>query len=396
MRLSTGIVVMAAGFGAAGAYAAEATRAPFGTTPDGVAIEAVTLKAGNGISARIIAYGATLQALLLPDKNGRSADVALGYDDLAGYVAKPQFFGATVGRYANRIAGAKFDLDGKTYSLAANNGPNALHGGTKGFDKVVWTIREVKSGPVASVTLTYTSRDGEEGYPGTLKASVTYSLDEKSTLATSYEATTDKPTIVNLTNHSLFNLAGVPAARSILDHRLMVNADAYTPVDATLIPTGEQRNVAGTPFDFRQSAVIGARIRDASDAQIAIGRGYDHNFVLRGGVTDAPKLAARVEDPVSGRVLELYTTEPGVQIYTGNFLDGTTVGKSRVVYRQSDGLALEPQKFPDSPNHRGVSERAPRPGQDVPADVVLPLFRARPVAGRPRPARRTILSGGSR
>ena len=363
MRLSTGIVVLAAGFGATGTYAAEATRAPFGTTPDGVTVEAVTLKAGNGIGARIIAYGATLQALLLPDKNGRSADVALGYDDLAGYVAKPQFFGATVGRYANRIAGAKFDLDGKTYSLAANNGPNALHGGTKGFDKVVWTIGEVKSGPVASVTLTYTSRDGEEGYPGTLKASVTYSLDEKSTLTTSYEATTDKPTIVNLTNHSLFNLAGVPAARSILDHRLMVNADAYTPVDATLIPTGEQRNVAGTPFDFRQSAVIGARIRDASDAQIAIGRGYDHNFVLRGGVTDAPKLAARVEDPVSGRVLELYTTEPGVQIYTGNFLDGTTVGKSRVVYRQGDGLALEPQKFPDSPNHAAFPSARLDPGK---------------------------------
>jgi aldose 1-epimerase len=362
MKLSTGIVVLAAACGATGAHAAEATRAPFGTTPDGVTVEAVTLKAGNGISARIIAYGATLQALLLPDRNGRSADVALGYDDLAGYVAKPQFFGATVGRYANRIAGAKFDLDGKTYSLAANNGPNALHGGTKGFDKVVWTIGEVKSGPVASVTLTYTSRDGEEGYPGTLKASVTYSLDEKSTLTTSYEATTDKPTIVNLTNHSLFNLAGVPATRSILDHRLMVNADAYTPVDATLIPTGEQRNVVGTPFDFRQSAVIGARIRDAGDPQIAIGRGYDHNFVLRGGVTNAPKLAARVEDPVSGRVLELFTSEPGVQIYTGNFLDGTTVGKSHVVYRQSDGLALEPQKFPDSPNHAAFPSARLEPG----------------------------------
>jgi aldose 1-epimerase len=363
MRLSGGIIVLAAGLGATGTPAAEATRAPFGTAPDGVTVEAVTLKAGNGVSARIIAYGATLQALSLPDKNGRSADVALGYDDLAGYVAKPQFFGATVGRYANRIAGAKFALDGKTYSLAANNGPNALHGGTKGFDKVVWTIGEVKSGPIASVTLTYTSRDGEEGYPGTLKASVTYSLDEKSTLTTSYEATTDKPTIVNLTNHSLFNLAGVPATRSVLDHRLMVNADAYTPVDDTLIPTGEQRNVAGTPFDFRQGAVIGARIRDASDPQIAIGRGYDHNFVLRGGVTDAPKLAVRVEDPVSGRVLELYTTEPGVQIYTGNFLDGTTVGKSQVVYRQGDGLALEPQKFPDSPNHAAFPSARLDPGK---------------------------------
>jgi aldose 1-epimerase len=354
---------MAAGLGAAGVHGAEATRAPFGATPDGVAIEAVTLTAANGISARIISYGATLQALLLPDRDGRSADVVLGYDDLAGYVAKPQFFGATVGRYANRIAGARFTLDGKTYSLAANDGPNALHGGKKGFDKVVWTITEVKSGPAASVTLTYTSRDGEEGYPGSLQVSVTYSLDENRTLTIRYTATTDKPTVVNLTNHSLFNLAGVPAARSVLDHRLMLAADAYTPVDATLIPTGEIKNVAGTPFDFRQAAPIGARIRDASDPQIAIGRGYDHNFVLRGGVTDSPKLAARVEDPVSGRVLELYTTEPGVQVYTGNFLDGTTAGKSHVVYRQGDGLALEPQKFPDSPNHAAFPSTRLDPGQ---------------------------------
>jgi len=363
MKLWTGLVGISAGFGAAGTYAAEATRAPFGTTPDGVAVEEVTLRAAHGISARIIAYGATLQALSLPDRNGRSADVALGYDDLAGYIAKPQFFGATVGRYANRIAGAKFELDGKSYSLAANNGPNALHGGTKGFDKVVWTIGEVKSGAVASVTLMYTSRDGEEGYPGTLKASVTYSLDDNRTLTTSYEATTDKPTIVNLTNHSLFNLAGVPAARSVLDHRLTINADAYTPVDATLIPTGEIKSVVGTPFDFTHGTVIGARIRDASDPQIAIGRGYDHNFVLRGGVSTAPKLAARVEDPVSGRVLELYTTEPGVQVYTGNFLDGTTVGKAHVAYRQGDGLALEPQKFPDSPNHAPFPSARLDPGK---------------------------------
>ena len=363
MRFWTGIVAMAAGLGATGAHAADATRAPFGATPDGIAVEVITLRASNGISARVISYGATLQALSLPDRGGQLADVTLGYDDLTGYVTKPQFFGVTVGRYANRIAGAKFVLDGKTYSLAANNGPNALHGGTRGFDKVVWAVTEVKSGPTASVTMTYTSRDGEEGYPGTLTASVTYSLDDNRTLTTSYEATTDKPTIVNLTNHSIFNLAGVPAARSILDHRLMVNADAYTPVDATLIPTGELRNVAGSPFDFRQSQPIGARIRDASDAQIAIGRGYDHNFVLRGGATSTPKLAARVEDPVSGRVIELYTTEPGVQVYTGNFLDGTTVGKSRVVYRQGDGIALEPQKFPDSPNHPAFPSARLEPGQ---------------------------------
>ena len=363
MRLWTGIVAMAAGMGVIGTYAAEATREPFGTTPDGVVVEAVTLRASDGISARVLSYGATLQALLLPDRMGDLADVVLGYDNLADYVAKPQFFGSTVGRYANRIAGARFALDGKTYTLAANNGPNALHGGTRGFDKVVWTVTEVESGPVASVTLTYKSRDGEEGYPGTLTASVTYSLDENRTLTTRYEATTDRPTIVNLTNHSLFNLAGVPAHRSVLDHRLMVNADSFTPVDATLIPTGELRSVAGTPFDFRFSTVIGARIRDATDAQIAIGRGYDHNFVLRGGVTPTPKLAARVEDPASGRVVELHTTEPGVQVYTGNFLDGTITGKSSVVYRQGDGLALEPQKFPDSPNHAAFPSARLDPGQ---------------------------------
>ena len=363
MKLSAGIATVAVGLGATGTPAAEATRAPFGTTPDDIAVEAITLTASHGISARVITYGATLQALLLPDSMGRSGDVVLGYDDLAGYVAKPQFFGATVGRYANRIAGAKFTLDGKAYPLATNNGPNALHGGKKGFDKVVWAVTDVKSGPVASVTLTYTSPDGEEGYPGTLKASITYMLDDNQTLTTRYEATTDKPTIVNLTNHSLFNLAGVPSSRSILDQRLMINADAYTPVDTTLIPTGELRNVAGTPFDFRQSFEIGARIRDANDAQIAIGRGYDHNFVLRGGVTESPKFAARVEDPMSGRVIELFTTEPGVQVYTGNFLDGTTVGKSHVVYRQGDGLALEPQKFPDSPNQIAFPSARLDPGK---------------------------------
>ena len=363
MKVPAGIAAMAVGFSASGAHAAEATRAAFGTTPDGIAVEAVTLKASGGTSARIISYGATLQSLLLPDKTGELADVVLGYDDLASYVAKPRFFGATVGRYANRIAGARFTLDGKVYSLAANNGPNALHGGKQGYDKVVWTIAEVKSGPVASVTLTHVSRDGDEGYPGTLTVSVTYALDESQTLTTRYEAVTDKPTVVNLTNHSFFNLAGVAAARSALDHRLMVNADAYTPVDATLIPTGELRNVAGSPFDFRQSERVGARIRDAADPQIAIGRGYDHNFVLRGGVTDTPKLAAQLEDPVSGRVLELYTTEPGVQVYTGNFLDGTAAGKSHILYRQGDGIALEPQKFPDSPNRAAFPSARLDPGR---------------------------------
>jgi aldose 1-epimerase len=330
--------------------AVEAEREPFGTTADGTVVEAVTLSSGQGISARVITYGATLQSLLLPDRTGRLDDVVLGYSDLTGYLTRPQYFGATVGRFANRIAGAEFSLDGTTYSLAANDSANSLHGGRVGFDKVVWTIAEIASGPVASVTLTYVSPDGEEGYPGTLSVSVTYSLDETGVLTTSYVATTDKPTIVNLTHHSLFNLAGVESDRSVLDQRLMINADAYTPVDAGLIPTGELRDVAGTPFDFRDSHEIGARIRDASDPQIVIGRGYDHNFVLNGGATETPKLAARMEDAASGRVLELFTTEPGLQVYSGNFLDGTVAGKGEHIYRQGDGLALEPQLFPDAPN----------------------------------------------
>jgi aldose 1-epimerase len=330
--------------------AAEATRTTFGTMPDGTVIEAITLTDGRGISARIITYGATLQSLMIPDRADRPDDVVLGYPDLDGYLAKPQYFGSTVGRFANRIAGARFSLDGTTYVLAPNDSANSLHGGRVGFDKVVWSIAEITSGSVASVKLTYVSPDGEEGYPGSLRVSVTYSLDENHVLTTSYEATTDKPTIINLTHHSLFNLSGAESMRAILDHRLMVNADTYTPVDASLIPTGELRAVAGTPFDFREGRDIGAAIRDASDPQIAIGRGYDHNFVLDGGVTDSPRLAARVEDLGSGRVMELFTTEPGLQVYTGNFLDGTTVGKGDRIYRQGDGLALEPQHFPDTPN----------------------------------------------
>lgn len=344
-------------------YAVDATRAPFGTLADGTEVESITLVSERGISARIITYGATLQSLLLPDRSGRIDDVVLGYPDLTGYLTKPQYFGSTVGRFANRIAGARFSLDGTAYSLAANDSANSLHGGTRGFDKVVWTIDEIASGPVASVRLTYVSPDGEEGYPGTLDVSITYSLDETGTLTTSYEATTDKPTIVNLTHHSLFNLAGTESMRSVLDQRLMISADAFTPVDSSLIPTGELRAVAGTPFDFRQSHEIGSRIRDASDEQIVMGRGYDHNFVLNGGTTDRPKLAARMEDPVSGRVIELFTTEPGLQVYSGNFLDGTVTGKGDRIYRQGDGLALEPQVFPDAPNQPAFPSARLDPGE---------------------------------
>jgi len=364
MKMLMGVAAVAAGVCAGtAAHAARAERSDFGTTPEGTLVESVVLTSAAGISARIITYGATLQSLLVPDRDGRLADIVLGYTSLDDYIGHPQFFGATVGRYANRIANGEFSLDGKRYSLAKNNGPNALHGGVRGFDKVVWGIAEVTSGSVASVTLTYVSPAGEEGYPGTLRTRLTYSLDDTGTLTTSYEATTDAPTIVNLSHHSLFNLADVRSGRSVLGQQLLINADQFTPVDAGLIPTGELRPVAGTPFDFTESREIGARIRDASDEQIRVGRGYDHNYVLRGGVTPTPKLAARMEDPVSGRVMELFTTEPGVQVYSGNFLDGTVVGKGSVVYRQGDGLALEPQKFPDSPNQPSFPSTRLDPGE---------------------------------
>ena len=364
MKKIAGIAAVAACMAVNGsANSAEAARAEFGITPSGERVEAVTLTSSNGVTARVITYGATLQSLIVPDRNGQLADVVLGYSQLSDYIEKPAFFGSTVGRYANRIAGARFRLDGQEFTLASNDGVNSLHGGTRGFDKVVWAITNVGDGPTASVTFSHTSEDGDEGYPGTLQTSVTYSLDDDSTLTMSYEATTDKPTIVNLTHHSLYNLAGVNSGRGVLGQRLLINADAYTPVDASLIPTGEIRSVAGTPFDFRDSEAIGARIRDASDNQIVVGRGYDHNFVLRGGVTPIPKLAARMEDPVSGRVMELFTTEPGLQVYSGNFLDGTISGKDQVVYRQGDGLALEPQKFPDSPNQPDFPDARLDPGQ---------------------------------
>jgi aldose 1-epimerase len=331
-------------------WAATAERAPFGTLPDGTAIEAVTLRNGHGVSARIITYGATLQALLAPDRQGREADVALGYDDLAGYVQHPNYFGATIGRFANRIAGARFTLDGKTYALAPNDRPNTLHGGSKGFDKQVWRIDAVQSAAQASVTLSLTSAAGDQGYPGTLRVTERYCLDDAGSLSIDYSATTDAPTVVNLTNHSIFNLAGEGSVHGVLDQRLTVPASHYTPVNAALIPTGALQAVAGTVFDFTHGRIIGQDIRDGRDAQIVAGRGYDHNFALDAGLTPQPKLAARLEDPASGRVLEVWSTEPGLQVYTGNFLDGTRVGKHGHLYRMGDGIALEPQKFPNAPN----------------------------------------------
>lgn len=358
------------------AMAAEAKRTSFGALSDGRKVEAVELSNANGMSARIVTLGAAIQALSVRDAQGKSADVVLGYGTAAEYLAKPQYFGVTVGRYANRIAKGKFTLDGKSYTLAVNDGPNHLHGGKQGFDKVLWTIDSVKSGSPASVVMSYTSPDGEEGYPGTLKVTATYSLTDKNELAIDYKATTDKPTIVNITNHAYFNLAGEASNEGILDHRLMLAADAFTPVDSTLIPTGERTPVAGTPFDFRKATPIGLRVRDGKNEQLRFGRGYDHNFVLN-GAAGTMRLAARLEDPKSGRVMELLTTAPGVQFYSGNFLDGTSVGKSGHIYRQGDALCLEPQVFPDAPNQKSFPSARLDPGQTYANSMILRFSTAK-------------------
>jgi aldose 1-epimerase len=345
------------------AFAAAAERSAFGTLPDGQAIEAVTLTGANGVKARIITLGATLQALDAPDRAGKIADVTLGYDDAKSYVEHPNYWGQTIGRYANRIAGGKFTLDGKNYQLTQNDKANSLHGGTVGFDKRVWRIVSVKNGPVASVTLALTSPAGDQGYPGTLQVTTTYTLDDKGSLTIDFDAKSDAPTIVNLTNHAIFNMAGEGAPGGIYRHRLTIPASRYTPVNALLIPTGELKAVGGTVFDFQKGRVIEDGIRDGRDSQIVMGRGYDHNFVLDAGKTAEPKLAARLEDPASGRVLELLSDQPGVQIYTGNFLDGTLVGKGGHLYRMGDGIAMEPQLFPDTPNQPSFGSARVAPGQ---------------------------------
>ena len=301
----------------------------------------------NGVEAAITTYGARVVSLKTPDRTGAFGDVVLGFDTLAGYESDNPFFGAVVGRYGNRIAKGRFTLNGKEYKLATNNGPNALHGGLKGFDKVVWTAQQ--SGP-AGVKLTYLSKDGEEGYPGNLTATVEYTLTDANELKIGYTVTTDKDTVFNITNHSYFNLAG-EGSGDILGHKFTLHADRFTPVDSTLIPTGELKAVAGTPFDFRQPHTIGERI-DANDEQIKFGGGYDHNFVLNGNMGTL-RLAARLEDPKSGRVMEVTTTEPGLQFYTGNFLDGSIKGKGGKTYKRRGALCLETQHFPDSPNKPG-------------------------------------------
>jgi len=331
----------------------------FGTTPDGKTVELYTLTNTYGIETRIMTYGGIIVSLQTPDKKGHFADITLGFDTLAGYLAKNPYFGALVGRYGNRIGNAKFTLDGKEYTLAKNNGPNALHGGLKGFDKVLWQAQSFQKSAEVGLILKYTSADGEEGYPGTLRVTVTYTLNDKNEFSIDYQATTDKATPINLTNHTYFNLAG-EGSGSILGEELMLNADRFTPVDATLIPTGKIASVKGTPLDFTKPTAIGARINDKFE-QLVLGNGYDHNFVIN-RQSPGLALAARVYDPTSGRVLEVDTTEPGVQFYTGNFLDGTP-GKHEHIYKARDAFCLETQHYPDSPNKPNFPSTILRPGK---------------------------------
>lgn len=327
----------------------------FGKTPDGQKVDLYTLININGLKARIISYGAILVSLETPDRDGKPADITLGYDTLDGYLTRHPYFGATVGRYANRIGGARFKLNDVEYTLAANNDQNHLHGGINGFDKVVWKIEETKAdNDGAMVKLSYLSKDGEEGYPGNLACTVTYTLTKDDELKINYEAETDKPTVINLTNHSYWNLAG-QGSGDILGHELMLNADKYTPVDEGLIPTGEIRSVKDSPMDFTKPMTIGSRIAQVEG-------GYDHNYVLNsGGGTLA--LCAKVSEPASGRIMEIHTIEPGVQFYTGNFLDGSITGKSGKVYKKHYGFCLETQHFPDSPNKPQFPSVVLNPGQ---------------------------------
>src|SRR6185312_10896093 len=343
------------------AGAAQARRTAFGALADGTRIEAVDLTSQAGIRARIITLGARIQSLYTPDRSGKPTDIVLGFDSPQQYFDDGNYFGATVGRFANRIGKGRFTLDGHTYQVAINDHGNSLHGGTRGFDKRVWKIESIHSGRSASVVMSYLSPDGEEGYPGTLRVTATYTLTDSGELRIDYQATTDKSTIVNMSGHSYFNLASSPEHFSTMRDLLQINASHYTPVDDTLIPSGAITPVAGTPFDFRKPTAIGLRIRDGKDTQLRYCHGYDMNFVLDGH-PGTLRLAARVEDRRSGRVLEVYTTAPGVQFYSGNFLTGTFAGKRDIVYRQGDAVVLEPQDFPDAPNHPNFPSARLEPG----------------------------------
>lgn len=340
---------------ATSAMKASIEKAPFGRAPDGTPVDLYTLRNARGLTVKVMTYGCLITEIHAPDRNGRMGDIVLGFDNLDSYLKGHPYFGCVVGRYANRIAHARFTLDGRTYPLAANDGAHALHGGRKGFDKVVWAAEPVPVPHGVAVRFRYTSPDGEEGYPGNLQARVTYTLTDDNELRMDYEATTDRPTVVNLTNHTYWNLAGGGA---IDDHELTLHADHFTPVDATLIPTGEIAPVAGTPMDFTRPKPIGRDLKQLTNQP----QGYDHNFVLRGG---GGKLApcATIYEPRTGRVLEIWTDQPGVQFYSGNFLDGTLTGKGGQVYRQHHGFCLETQHFPDSPNQPKFPSTVLRPGQ---------------------------------
>ncbi len=352
----------------AGAHAAAISKASFGKTANGREIDIYTLTNAKGVAARFTTYGARLVSLTEPDRKGHMASVVLGFDSAKPYVKGVPYYGAIVGRYANRIGNGQFTLDGKTYSLPKNDGPNTLHGGTKGFDKRLWTAKtfETKRGP--AIRFTYVSADGEEGFPGRLTANVTYTLRNDNSLDIKYEATTTKPTVVNLTNHSYFNLSGDPN-KTILHDVLKINADKFTPVDKNLIPTGELRPVKGTPFDFRKPTVIGSRIH-GKDQQLLFAHGYDDNWVLNKPKPGAMTVAAVLTDPVSGRVLTVKTTQPGLQFYTGNFMDGKPAGNG-TVYKYRTGLCLETQHFPDSPNHPKFPSTVLRPGQVYHAETIF-------------------------
>ncbi|HYI48441.1 MAG TPA: aldose epimerase family protein [Allosphingosinicella sp.] len=335
-------------------------RAPFGTLPNGETVQAIALAGRGAIQVRILTYGATIQSLLAPDRNGALADVALGHAALAPYLERPQYIGSTVGRVANRIAGGRFTLDGRDYRVPVNNGPNSLHGGAEGFDKRNW---ELLRSDATTTMLRLVSPDGDQGYPGRLTVTATYSLSGDDELSVEYLATTDRTTIVNLSNHAYWNLAGEGAQQGAMEHLLTIPADHYLPTDATAIPTGELRPVEGTPFDFRRPGRIADHVRDAADEQLRFGRGYDHNMVVARDVASEARLLARAEDPASGRVMEVLSNQPGIQFYSGNFLDATSSGKAGRLYRMGDAIVLEPQMFPDTPNRPAFGSLRLEPGE---------------------------------
>ena len=355
-----GLAALSLSLGAAQAAPDSVTQRPFGTAPNGQAVSLYTLTNRHGMVVKITNYGGIVTSMLVPDRNGKLGDVVLGYDNVAGYIKGSPYFGALVGRYANRIARGKFTLNGKTYTLAVNNGVNHLHGGKIGFDKKVWAAIPVEMKNGAGLSLSVYSPDREEGYPGNLSVHVVYTLLDDNALKITYTAITDKPTVLNLTNHSYFNLNGAGSG-TILDHTLLINASRYTPIDKTSIPLGPMAPVAGTPFDFRHAHAIGERINQVN-TQLKNGAGYDHNFVLN-HTGHSLILAARAYAPKTGRVLSVYTTEPGVQLYAGNFLDGTNVGKGGKVYNKRGAFCLETQHFPDSPNQKAFPTTTLNPGQ---------------------------------